>query len=377
MINIPNTSAKGAPVHAVGDTGSQVMLVTLAAARCLGLRITQHSCPQLKPLWPDATPHIVYSHANVELHVENSPRAWANAVVVDWHCHWEVLLGHDMLAILGVSPASPAMLRRSNGITMVPDHAGKHIDGPWHRTTEALYEDFPDTAPGHDLATNVMVEPSAATAQIPEPIHTCPMHAQLALLTGFFAKEHDDEFIHLDALYPEATPDSISEHTHHQCTSEASAQVLVAELWTARMVLWEYPGGCPPPAAYAPIRLPMRDGAEALFVVQHSLSPATHQDIEEAAWVCLEYGIDEGSGAFVQLLIFTKSKPGMDECRVLFDNLANNCLNMHSIGMQLPRPTEHVQFLRDALLRAPGRAAQPALPAPCPACHTGGAGPTQ
>ncbi|KAJ1720272.1 hypothetical protein LPJ61_006187, partial [Coemansia biformis] len=348
MINIPNTSAKGAPVHAIGDTGSQVTLVTLAAAQRLGLHITRHSRPQLKPLWPDATPHIVYGRANVELRVENSPRAWANAIVVDWRCRWEVLLSHDMLAVLGVSPASPAMLRRSNGMTMVPDHAGKHIDGPWCCTTKALYEDFPNMAPGHDLATDVMVEPSATAARIPEPIHAHPMRAQLALPTGFFAEEHNDEFVRLDALYPEATPNSISERTHHQCTSEASAQVLAAELWTARAVLREYPGGCPPPATYAPIWPLMRDGAEALFVVQHSLSPAAHQAVEEAMQVCLEYGIDEGSGAFAQLLIFTKSKPRTDEHRVLFDDSANNCLNMHSIGMQLPRPAEHVQFLRDA-----------------------------
>ncbi|KAJ1728159.1 hypothetical protein LPJ61_004184, partial [Coemansia biformis] len=327
-----------------------VMLVTLVAARRLGLRITRHSRPQLKPLWPDATPHIAYSHANVELRVENSPRAWANAIVIDWCCRWEVLLGCDTLAILGMSPASPAMLHRSNSMTMVPDHAGKHINGPWCCTTEALYEDFPDTAPGHDLVTNVMVELSAATAQIPKPVHARPMHTQLALLTGFFAEEHDDEFIRLDALYPEATPNSISECMHHQCTSEASAQVLAAKLWTVHMALREYPGGCPPPATYAPIWLPMHNGAEALFVMQHSLSLAAHQAIEEAAQVCLEYGIDEGSGAFAQLPIFTKSKPGMDECRVLFDDLANNCLNMRSIGMQLPRPAEHVQFLRDACI---------------------------
>ncbi|KAJ1728966.1 hypothetical protein LPJ61_003756 [Coemansia biformis] len=244
MITIPNTLAKGAPVYAISDTGSQVMLVTLAATWHLGLHITWHLCPQLKPLWPDATPHIVYGHANVKLHVENSPRAWANAIVIDWHCCWEVLLSHDMLAILGMSPASPAMLHCSNSVTMVLDHASKHIDSLWCHTTKALYEDFPDMAPGHDLATNVMAELSAAAAQIPEPVHTHPMCAQLALLTRFFVKEHDNEFIHLDALYPEATPDSISEHTHHQCTSEASAQVLAAELWTAHAVLQEYPGGC-------------------------------------------------------------------------------------------------------------------------------------
>ncbi|KAJ1718970.1 hypothetical protein LPJ61_006414, partial [Coemansia biformis] len=348
MTTILNASAKGIPVHAVGNTGSQVTLVTLEAARRLGLRITRHSRPLLKPLWPDGTPHVAYGRANIELRVENSPRAWAHAVVVDWRCRWEVLLGRDTLATLGVSPASPAMLHRSNGATTIPDHAGKHIDGPWRRTTEAAYEDFPDTAPSHDLATAVTAEPSATAAQIPEPVHARPMRAQLALPTGFFVEERDDEFVCLDALYPEATPDSISEHTHHQCTSGASAQALVAELWTARSALREYPGGCPPPAAYAPIRPPMRDGTESLFVMQHSLSPAAREAVENAAQVRLRYGIDEESGAFSQLPIFTKSKPGTDERRVLFDDSGNNCLNMRSVGMQLPRPAERVQFLRDA-----------------------------
>ncbi|KAJ1721883.1 hypothetical protein LPJ61_005988, partial [Coemansia biformis] len=350
MTTIPNASAKGIPVHAVGDTGLQVMLVTLEAARHLGLCITQHSHPLLKPLWPDGTPHVTYGHANIELCVENSPRAWAHAVIVDWCCHWEVLLGHDMLVTLGVSPASPAMLCCSNGATTIPDHASKHIDGLWHHTMEAAYEDFPDMAPSHDLATAVTAEPSAAAAQIPEPMHTCPMHAQLALPTSFFVEEHDDEFVCLDALYPEVMPNSISKCTHHQCTSRALAQALAAKLWTARSALREYPGGCPPPATYVLIQPPMRDGAKSLFIVQHLLSPAACKAIKNAAQVHLQYGIDEESGAFSQLLIFTKSKLGTDEHCILFDDSGNNCLNMRSVGMQLPHPAERVQFLRNACI---------------------------
>ncbi|KAJ1732714.1 hypothetical protein LPJ61_001918 [Coemansia biformis] len=240
------------------------------------------------------------------------------------------------------------MLHRSNGATTIPDHAGKHIDSPWHRTTEAAYEDFPDMAPSHDLATAVTAELSAATVQIPEPVHAHPMCTQLALLTGFFAEEHDDEFVCLDALYPEATPDSISECTHHQCMFRVSAQALAAELWTARLALWEYPGGCPPPATYALIWPLMRDGAESLFVMQHSLSPAACEAVKNAVQVHLQYGIDEESGAFSQLPIFTKLKLGTDEHCILFDDSSNNCLNMRSVGMQLPRPAERVQFLRDA-----------------------------
>ncbi|KAJ1732123.1 hypothetical protein LPJ61_002200 [Coemansia biformis] len=324
-----------------------VMLVTLSATRRLGLRITRTLHPELRPLWPDTTPHIMYGRTNVQLHVENSPKAWVHAVVVDWHCRWEILFGRDALATLGVSLVSLAMLRCSNSATTVPDHPGKHIDGPWCRTMEAAYEDFPDTAPSHDLVAAAPAAPSATAVGIPKPIHARPMCAQLALPTSFFVEEHDDEFIRLDALYPEAMPNSISECTHHQCTSGVSAQVLAAELWTAHSALREYPGGCPPPTAYVPIRPPMRDGAESLFIMQHSLSPAAREAVENTAQVRLQYGIDEESGAFSQLPIFTKLKPGMDKHCVLFNDSGNNCLNMRSIGMQLPHPTEHVQFLHN------------------------------
>ncbi|KAJ2330260.1 hypothetical protein IWW51_000015 [Coemansia sp. RSA 2702] len=46
--------------------------------------------------------------------------------------------------------------------------------------------------------------------------------------------------------------------------------------------------------------------------------------------------------------VFTKSKPGTDERRVLFDDSANNSLNMISVGMQLPTPQERALFVRDA-----------------------------
>ncbi|KAJ1728133.1 hypothetical protein LPJ61_004198 [Coemansia biformis] len=107
------------------------------------------------------------------------------------------------------------MLHHSNGATTIPDHAGKHIDGPWHCTMEAAYEDFPDMAPSHDLAAAAPAELSATAAGIPKPVHARLMHALLALLTGFFVEECDDEFICLDALYPKVMPDSISECTHH------------------------------------------------------------------------------------------------------------------------------------------------------------------
>ncbi|PIA12562.1 hypothetical protein COEREDRAFT_12598 [Coemansia reversa NRRL 1564] len=63
-----------------------------------------------------------------------------------------------------------------------------------------------------------------------------------------------------------------------------------------------------------------------------------------------KYGIDESSQAFTQLPIFTKSKPNTTERRILFDDSANNSLNMINIGMQLLTPIEHALFLRNAYI---------------------------
>ncbi|KAJ2162983.1 hypothetical protein GGF46_000169 [Coemansia sp. RSA 552] len=49
-----------------------------------------------------------------------------------------------------------------------------------------------------------------------------------------------------------------------------------------------------------------------------------------------------------QMQGFTRAKPGMDERRVLFDDSANNSLNMISVGLQLHRPQEQALYLRDA-----------------------------
>ncbi|PIA14075.1 DNA/RNA polymerase [Coemansia reversa NRRL 1564] len=110
----------------------------------------------------------------------------------------------------------------------------------------------------------------------------------------------------------------------------------------------EYPGGCPPPAAYAPIRPPMHAAAKPIYVVQHMLSEAARKARDDVVSVHLQYGIDEPSQAFAQLPIFTKSKPNTTERHVLFDDSANNSLNMISVGMQLPTPMECALFLCDA-----------------------------
>ncbi|PIA14739.1 hypothetical protein COEREDRAFT_9981 [Coemansia reversa NRRL 1564] len=151
------------------------------------------------------------------------------------------------------------------------------------------------------------------------------MRAQLGLPANYFMPKRDDEFVILNALYPEATEASIKERLHHQCATDLHAEALLGELLTGKDVVREYPGGCPPPAAFAPIQPPMHGEVKPVYV----------------------YGIDEPSQAFAQLLIFTKAKPNTTEWRVLFDDSANNSLNMISVGMQLPTPMEQALFLRD------------------------------
>ncbi|KAJ2156941.1 hypothetical protein GGF46_004850, partial [Coemansia sp. RSA 552] len=62
----------------------------------------------------------------------------------------------------------------------------------------------------------------------------------------------------------------------------------------------------------------------------------------------VRYGVDEPTAAYCQIPIFTLPKPNTDARRVLFDNSANNCVNMEHHGIQLATVNERVTFVRDA-----------------------------
>ncbi|KAJ2475161.1 hypothetical protein IWW47_006556, partial [Coemansia sp. RSA 2052] len=262
---------------------------------------------------------------------------------------WDVLVGKDTLADLGVMLMTPAMLRRVGGTEKIPDHDGKMLDSP-RRVVEADYDLFPDTAPTHDLSHTSPVEESPAAPAIREPVVSRPMRARVGLPAGFFVPSRDSNFLKWDRLYPEVNVESIVARTNHQCTSEAEVEALLSELIPAKAALREYPSGCPPPAAFAPIRPPMRPDAQPIYVVQHTLSAVAKEAIELVVAERVKYGIDEPSSAFAQMPIFTKAKSGTNERRVLFDDSANNSLNMVGVGMQLPTPIERALFLRDAAL---------------------------
>ncbi|KAJ2607033.1 hypothetical protein GGF44_006528, partial [Coemansia sp. RSA 1694] len=262
----------GKPVHAVADPGAEVTLINVETASRLGIRVTKSSRPCLRPLWGPSSSYRSIGRANVSLQIDAGKPVWTTAVVVDFgQTTWDVLVGKDTLADLGVMLMTPAMLRRVGGTEKIPDHDGKMLDSP-RRVVEADYDLFPDTAPTHDLSHTSPVEESPAAPAIREPVVSRPMRARVGLPAGFFVPSRDSNFLKWDRLYPEVNVESIVARTNHQCTSEAEVEALLSELIPAKAALREYPSGCPPPAAFAPIRPPMRPDAQPIYVVQHTLS---------------------------------------------------------------------------------------------------------
>ncbi|KAJ2820199.1 hypothetical protein GGI24_004565, partial [Coemansia furcata] len=276
---------------------------------------------------------------------------WITAVVIDFRqTAWDILASQDMLDSLGIHLMTPAMVHHIGGTEKIPDHPGKVLDSP-HRVLESVYESFPDMAPAHDLSEPFLTEVSTTTtATVKEPVVSRPMHVRVGLPSGFFIPSHDADFQKWDSLYPAVSVESVRVRSTHQCITVAEAELLLEELALGKAALHEYVGGCPPPAAYAPIRPPMCPDAQPIYVVQHTLSQAAKDALELVVTDRVKYGIDGLSTAFAQMPIFTKSKPGTSEKRVLFDDSANNSLNMISISMQLPTPMEHALFLCNCIL---------------------------
>ncbi|KAJ1904155.1 hypothetical protein LPJ81_002661 [Coemansia sp. IMI 209127] len=330
-------SVRGLDVAAVLDTGAEVAIVTEEAADRLSLKLRPASRPLLRPLWPGAP----YPSPT-------APNLWINAVVVGFKAPWDILIGKKDIERIGILTATPAMQRRMKDGKQTADHPGKTLDNLNRAATEADYEDFPVDEPSRDLSVVTPAEAQAEIPPIPEPVLSRPMRARLGLPAGFFKESRDPEFLRLDALYPSVTRADIAAKLLDQCSSTAERKLLLDELTTGAAALRDYPGGNPPPAAYAPIKPPMRSDAAPIYVVQHTLSQAAQEAVNSSVELRLRFGIDEPSDAFAQMPIFTKSKPNTTERRVLFDDSANNSLNMLSVGMALPNPMERALFLRDA-----------------------------
>ncbi|KAJ2793301.1 hypothetical protein H4S07_007094, partial [Coemansia furcata] len=191
---------------------------------------------------------------------------------------------------------------------------------------------------------------TTATTTVKEPMVSHPMHVRIGLPSGFFIPSRDTDFQKWDSLYPAVSVESIRVHSTHQCIMVAEAELLLEELASGKVALHEYVGSCLPPAAYAPICPPMCPDAQPIYIIQHTLSQVAKDALELVIADCLKYGINGPSTAFAQMPIFTKSKPGTSEKHILFNDSANNLLNMISIGMQLLTPMECVLFLCNCIL---------------------------
>ncbi|PIA12653.1 hypothetical protein COEREDRAFT_12437 [Coemansia reversa NRRL 1564] len=303
LISIPGLKAKDYKLKGLADTGAKVCLITERAAKRIGLNITMNSRPLLCALWPDAAPYRSVGRMHVHLYVDNGLQVWAHAIIISFGKGWDILVGGKTLQQLRIQLISPAMDRRLRGSTKVTDHPAKTLDGPWRQQTtvpsvEEAYNYMPDTAPSHDLAFPSLTETSGAVATVVEPVVAQPMRACLGLPADFFVPERDDDFHRLDVLYPEVTKVSVTERLYHQCETKTQADKLLGELMTGKGAVCEYPGGCPPPTAYAPIRPPMHAAAKPIYVVQHMLSEAACKACDDVVSVRLQYGINEPLQAF-------------------------------------------------------------------------------
>ncbi|PIA16166.1 DNA/RNA polymerase [Coemansia reversa NRRL 1564] len=313
LMAIPGLCTKDYELRALADTGAKVCLITERAAKRAGITININSRPLLRTLWPDAAPHHSIGRAHIRLQVENGPRIWTHAVVISFGKGWDLLVGGKTLHQLGIQLMSPAMDWCLGAASKAADHPTKTLDGPSTalavaQTIESAYESMPDTEPSRELSHPSLTETSRAAAPVSEPVVSRPMRARLGLPANYFVPEHDDEFVTLNTLYPEATEASIKERLHHQYATDLHAEALLGELLTGKDAVREYPGGCPPPAAFAPIQPPMHS--------EYMLSDAARAACDEVVSTRLQYGIDEPLQAFAQLLIFTKAMPNTTEWRL-------------------------------------------------------------
>ncbi|KAJ1934662.1 hypothetical protein GGF37_006282, partial [Kickxella alabastrina] len=275
---------------AVADNGAAVSLVTMAAAKRLKLRIRTNSRPDLFPIWSDKAYQSI-GRATVCLQVEGGPKFWDDAVVVDMKVPWELLVSNHAQEGLGIRLMTPAMRRRLKGTERTPDHPDKLPDGP-RAVRDSDYDTMPDPTVAQDPQMFPLMDGPPDAPPIKEPVVSRPMRARLGLPTGYFVEARDADFHKWDALYPAVTTENVASRTTDQCTTDELHKSLLKTLMTAAGALREYPSGCPPPAAYAPIRPPMRTNACPLYTVQHTLSEPAHKARNSFVANRLKYGID-------------------------------------------------------------------------------------
>ncbi|KAI7871018.1 hypothetical protein BDF14DRAFT_1767512 [Spinellus fusiger] len=178
-----------------------------------------------------------YAAKNQDLERQiEAPGHWTSLVVIDFETEWDILVGSKMLDAMGILLQSTAV-------------------GKKHKT-QATYK--------------VAAESGDETSSVTDMQHKHPVVQRKILVSqglpkGYFTPQQDNEFKKYDSMYPDVDRESIVARLTTHCDDETNKRLLEAII-SYRAALREYPSGCPPPAAYAPIIPPMKKDAQLLFV---------------------------------------------------------------------------------------------------------------
>ncbi|KAJ2811100.1 hypothetical protein GGI24_006892, partial [Coemansia furcata] len=172
-------------------------------------------------------------------------------------------------------------------------------------------------------AGNAAVSDDSGAPAIGSSIHFKPIVKQVGLLAYYFTRSiaaEDEDWQRCDALYPSVDCENVEACITHQAASQQELDLLLDELMMAGVALREYPSGCPPPALVCPIVVPMKEGAEPLFVPGYSRSEIDNVVMDAYVLRRLTYYIDEAGHAHANVLIFSVAKPDTDERRIIMDD---------------------------------------------------------
>ncbi|KAJ2805420.1 hypothetical protein H4R20_002099 [Coemansia guatemalensis] len=347
-----------------------------------------------------------YGHAYALAEIADGSRRWLDIVVVNNDQKWELLLSNSDLECLDVRLETPAMHQQMRD--KVREGQGVQKDGSTRMIMDNDYADLPvpenmadiqinnepielmtdaqaatmaaaasevalgrveivsmtngtptstgscsdpgmmtEALPKKSGGTTITKEPSLAQCALPT-LRPRKMHVKLGLPANFFMYECNDDFYCWDKLYLAVTKEQVRQRIVHQLDCPKDVERLLDNLMTGVAALRMYPSGCLPLAAIKLLHPPMREGAKLVYTLQHPMSNAAQATRKKFVETRLNYGIDEKTRAHAQMPVFTKPKPNTDARWVLFDDSANNELNMVHTGVQLALPAERIQFLKNA-----------------------------
>ncbi|KAJ1925006.1 hypothetical protein IWQ60_004828 [Tieghemiomyces parasiticus] len=151
-------------------------------------------------------------------------------------------------------------------------------------------------------------------------------------------------------MYPEVTRANVASQLCAQTLDQHEREALLDQIMVGAQALREYPSGCPPPCALAPIQPPLCADAQLLFVPQAPRSKGDRDFMDAYVATRLSYGIDEPGLAHANLPVYSLPKPNTDARQVILDNSVGSAINMTSIGIDLPRLHTIRQFVANAVI---------------------------